>query len=55
MTSPVLVYQFKVHLLHVSLMIWRRFTVPASLTLDQFHEVLQTLMGWENIWYDPLI
>jgi hypothetical protein len=29
--------------------VWRRVTVPASLPLDAFHEVLQAVMGWENV------
>lgn len=28
--------------------VWRRITVPVSLPLDAFHEVLQAAMGWEN-------
>jgi hypothetical protein len=28
--------------------IWRRLIVPASLTLDELHAVIQTAMGWED-------
>jgi len=40
-------------LLRVSLMesdspVWRRFFVPASITLDRLHDVLQIVMGWED-------
>jgi hypothetical protein len=27
---------------------WRRMTVPASLTVEQFHEILQAAFGWAN-------
>jgi hypothetical protein len=50
---PVLVsgdvLQFKVWLLHISPMIWRRFLVPAAFTLRQVHGVIQAGMGWEGI------
>jgi hypothetical protein len=41
-------YQFKVSLGAVRPQIWRRFTVPSTLTFAQFHEVLQAVMGWTN-------
>src|SRR5260370_9423880 len=28
--------------------IWRRIAVPAALTLDLLHEVIQQAMGWED-------
>ena len=28
--------------------IWRRVIVPAEITLDQLHVVMQVVMGWEN-------
>jgi hypothetical protein len=28
--------------------IWRRLLLPAELTLDQLHSVLQGAVGWEN-------
>jgi hypothetical protein len=28
--------------------VWRRLQVPADLSLDQLHEVIQTAMGWHN-------
>jgi len=28
--------------------VWRRFFVPASITLDRLHDVLQIVMGWEE-------
>jgi hypothetical protein len=40
-------YQFKVTLLESQPPIWRRIVAPDE-TLDQFHEHLQTAMGWTN-------
>lgn len=28
--------------------IWRRLTVPAAISLDRFHDVLQVAMGWSD-------
>lgn len=42
------VLQIKVHLLHISPMIWRRVQVPEGYTLHQLHGVIQTAMGWEG-------
>ncbi len=42
-------YQLKVTLRGVSKPpVWRRVTVPAALTLDLLHEVIQQVMGWED-------
>ncbi|TDV42702.1 pRiA4b ORF-3-like protein [Actinophytocola oryzae] len=42
-------YQIKVQLLGVTKPpVWRRLQVPADLSLDQLHEVIQTAMGWHN-------
>jgi len=46
--SPQDIYQIKVTLLGTDPPIWRRLLVPASLTLAQLHDVLQTAMGWQN-------
>jgi Plasmid pRiA4b ORF-3-like protein len=43
------VLQFKVWLLGISPMIWRRVQVPASMTLRELHGVIQVVMGWEGI------
>jgi hypothetical protein len=45
---PQNVYQIKVTLLGTSPPIWRRLLVPADLTLEELHDVLQLAMGWEN-------
>ena len=41
--------QFKVWLLGLSPMVWRRVHVPATFTLRQLHGVIQVAMGWEGI------
>jgi hypothetical protein len=44
--TPNKIYQIKVTLLGTKPPIWRWLLVPASLTLVQLHEVLQSAMGW---------
>ncbi len=46
--SPQEIYQIKVTLLGTRPPIWRRLLVPANLTLEQLHDVLQLAMGWED-------
>ncbi|MCG8706878.1 plasmid pRiA4b ORF-3 family protein [Brenneria sp. 4F2] len=41
-------YQLKVTLIGTTPSIWRQFVVPASITLDRLHDVLQIVMGWED-------
>ncbi|MEC5317840.1 plasmid pRiA4b ORF-3 family protein [Brenneria populi subsp. brevivirga] len=41
-------YQLKVSLIGTTPTIWRQFVVPASITLDRLHDVLQIVMGWED-------
>ena len=43
------ILQFKVWLLGISPMVWRRVQVPASMTLRELHGVFQVVMGWEGI------
>lgn len=38
----------KVTLDHIEPVIWRTFQIPISATLDDLHDVLQIVMGWEN-------
>lgn len=47
-TAPEIL-QFKVWLLGISPMIWRRVQVPASISLRELHGVIQVVMGWEGI------
>ena len=42
------IYQIKVTLLGTRPPIWRRLLVPANLTLEQLHDVLQRAMGWDD-------
>jgi hypothetical protein len=45
---PPDIYQIKVTLLGARPPIWRRLLVPASMTIEQLHDVLQVAMGWED-------
>lgn len=47
---PILhdIYQLKITLIGTRPPIWRRVLAPADLTLAQFHNVLQAVVGWEN-------
>ena len=46
--KPHEIYQIKVTLLGTDPSIWRRLLVPADLTLEQLHDILQLTMGWED-------
>jgi hypothetical protein len=41
-------YLLKIELLYIEPAIWRRFVVPANITLDRLHDVIQIVMGWTN-------
>lgn len=41
-------YVLKITLADVQPEIWRRFVVPADITLDRLHDVIQIVMGWED-------
>ncbi|MBN1548903.1 MAG: plasmid pRiA4b ORF-3 family protein [Syntrophaceae bacterium] len=41
-------YLLKIQLLDIEPAIWRRFAVPASITLDRLHDVIQIVMGWTD-------
>ncbi len=41
-------YTIKVLIYEIEPLIWRRFSVPGSLTFGELHQVLQQVMGWEN-------
>lgn len=41
-------YLFKISLLGITPEIWRRFVVPADISLDRFHDVIQIVMGWND-------
>jgi len=46
--SPPRALQLRVRLLDVQPEIWRQLRVPETLTLAEFHRVLQIAMGWED-------
>ncbi|MDX5627786.1 MULTISPECIES: plasmid pRiA4b ORF-3 family protein [unclassified Brenneria] len=48
-------YQLKVSLIGTTPAIWRRFVVPAAITLDRLHDVLQIVMGWEDSHFHEFI
>ena len=48
-SRPPEILQFKVWLLGISPMVWRRVQVPDSMTLRELHGVIQVAMGWEGI------
>jgi hypothetical protein len=41
-------YLLKIKLLEIEPEIWRRFVVPAGITLDRLHDVIQIAMGWTD-------
>lgn len=41
--------QFKIWLLGISPMVWRRLLVPSTCTLRELHGVIQVATGWEGI------
>ena len=41
-------YLLKIQLLDIEPVIWRRFAVPASITLDRLHDIIQIVMGWTD-------
>ncbi|MDA8241843.1 MAG: plasmid pRiA4b ORF-3 family protein [Nitrospiraceae bacterium] len=43
-----LLYVLKVSLVGIKPEIWRRFVVPADITLDRLHDVIQIVMGWQD-------
>ncbi len=41
-------YLLKIQLLDIEPAIWRRFVVPAGISLDRLHDVIQIVMGWTD-------
>lgn len=41
-------YLLKISLQNIEPEIWRRVIVPASITLDRLHDVIQIVMGWQD-------
>ena len=42
------VYEFKITLMHIHPVIWRRFRVYNDISFRQLHNIVQLVMGWEN-------
>ena len=43
------IYHFKIYLLNISPMVYRRFKVKGDVHLATFHHLIQIIMGWDNI------
>ena len=41
-------YLLKITLKDMPRPIWRRFVVPADIKLGKLHQIIQTVMGWDN-------
>ncbi len=41
-------YLLEIQMVDIEPAIWRRFVVPASITLDRLHDVIQIVMGWTD-------
>ncbi len=41
-------YEIKIELMEVEPAVWRRFVVPAEISLDRLHDVIQIVMGWQD-------
>lgn len=41
-------YQLRIELLEAEPVIWRQFVVPAEISLDRLHDVIQIVMGWKD-------
>ncbi|UCF90770.1 MAG: plasmid pRiA4b ORF-3 family protein [Desulfobacterales bacterium] len=41
-------YLLKIGLVEIEPEIWRRFVVPADITPDRLHDVIQIVMGWKD-------
>ena len=41
-------YKFRINIIGSVPKIWREFIVPSDISLEQFHIVIQTIMGWTN-------
>jgi hypothetical protein len=46
--ANAVILQLKVVLRGTRPPIWRRVLVPSTVTLDRFHHILQTVMGWTD-------
>ena len=46
--EEVFLLTLRIELEHVKPIVWRKVEVPSNMLLDSFHELIQTVMGWEN-------
>ena len=44
----VVVYRLRINLLYIKPPIWRQVLVPARITLNKLHQIIQAAMGWED-------
>lgn len=42
------IYLLRIRLLNIEPEIWREFVIPADISLDRLHDVVQIIMGWED-------
>lgn len=47
-TKSPKIYQLKITLMHVKPPIWRRIQLSGDTNLHQLHDIIQTVMGWED-------
>jgi hypothetical protein len=43
------IYHFKIYLLNISPMIYRRFKVKGDVHIAELHHLIQIIMGWDNV------
>lgn len=41
-------YRIRLELMEVAPIVWREFIVPAEISLDRLHDVIQIVMGWQD-------
>ncbi|MEW6710345.1 MAG: plasmid pRiA4b ORF-3 family protein [Candidatus Riflebacteria bacterium] len=46
--EPQKFYLINLELMEIKPTVWRRFVVPADISLDRLHDVIQIIMGWQD-------
>jgi hypothetical protein len=41
-------FLLRIEMMEIEPLIWRRFVVPAEISLDRLHDVIQIIMGWKD-------
>lgn len=41
-------YALRIEMMEIEPLVWRRFVVPAEISLDRLHDVIQIIMGWKD-------